>query len=291
MNKPLVSVIIVSYNHENYIKQSIISVMNQSYGNIELIVVDNGSTDNSINVIEKLRIIYNFKYIFNERNGVALAFEMGTKVAKGNYIIPFSSDDVMTHTRIEIQVDFLEKNRNIAACFGNMMCINSDFTIHKQLLRKHVLYKEYKFEDVFLKSVSLYSPTHMYRMEIFKEVNGYDKDYKIEDLALYFDILIKGYIFVSLNYLFAYYRIHNTSTHNNYKYMYIEKLHLYSKYKNHPLYIEGLNLVNLEHFSVFGSYHKIDAIKLLPKVYTKVTSKYLYIGLFRLLFDWRYFAK
>ncbi|EFC1462357.1 hypothetical protein FAD63_22860, partial [Escherichia coli] len=66
-----------------------------------------------------------------------------------------------------------------------------------------------------------------------------------------------------------------------------EKIKILNDYKNEAFYKKALNFIYLEHFSNFGSTSKKDALRILPKVILNIKSKYLYIGLIRLLFDWR----
>ena len=83
------------------------------------------------------------------------------------------------------------------------------------------------------------------------------------------------------------YRVHDNNTHTRYKMMMQEKIKILNDYKNEAFYKKALHFIHLEHFSNFGSTSKKDALRLLPKVILSIKSKYLYIGLARLLFDWR----
>ncbi|HFP0249925.1 TPA: hypothetical protein ACHKJ1_005323, partial [Escherichia coli] len=83
------------------------------------------------------------------------------------------------------------------------------------------------------------------------------------------------------------YRVHDNNTHTRYKMMMQEKIKILNDYKNEAFYKKALNFIYLEHFSNFGSTSKKDALRILPKVILNIKSKYLYIGLIRLLFDWR----
>lgn len=288
---PLVSIIVVCYNHQEFISECLLSILLQDYPYKEVIVVDNGSTDASLQEIRRLAKNFDIQVIENPKNGVHLAFRLGRARASGKYIVTFSSDDVMAFGRLTAQVEFLENNLEYAACFGNILCIDERSNISGQLNRILVKEADYDFEQVFTKHVNLYSPTHMYRMSVYDEVGGYDEAFKIEDLALYFSILHRGYKFATLNKLLAYYRIHQNNIHTNYEYMYENKFRLIENYREHILYPKALRQFYLEHFSVFGSYNKIKCITLLPKVIGFFYNKYFLLGLVRLLFDWRRYAR
>src|SRR5579859_1537102 len=106
MDQPLVSVICLCYNHRRFVKEAIESVLGQTYKNIELIVVDDCSTDGSVSVIKEL-IVQNpvIRFIpLNENRGNCKAFNEGYKLSSGKFVIDFSADDVMVSGRIEQQV-------------------------------------------------------------------------------------------------------------------------------------------------------------------------------------------
>ena len=105
-NFPLVSVIVVCYNHEKFINECIDSIMHQSYTNIEVLVFDNGSTDNSPSILKELQTKYKFKLTCQENIGATRALNIGVRMAKGKYISPISTDDFWPLDKIEIGVNF-----------------------------------------------------------------------------------------------------------------------------------------------------------------------------------------
>jgi len=108
MNNPLVSLIINNYNYSNYVGIAIDSALNQSYSNIEVIVVDDGSTDNSRSIIED----YNnkIKYLFKENGGQASAYNSGFRFCKGDIILFLDADDYLHQDAIHYVVEaFTEK--------------------------------------------------------------------------------------------------------------------------------------------------------------------------------------
>ena len=111
-HKPLVSVIIPSYNHALYIEQSIRSVLEQTYQNIELIVVDDGSTDQSVEIIENIkdpRLV-----LYKQTNyGAHVAINRGLSLAKGEYLTILNSDDIFYSERIETILNFFKSNSDV----------------------------------------------------------------------------------------------------------------------------------------------------------------------------------
>src|SRR6478736_6920312 len=109
--QPLVSVICLCYNHERFLEAALDSVLNQTYSNLEIIVIDDLSTDNSRNLLETYAQKHpQIKYLPNETNlGNCAGFNRGYQLSKGEYIIDFATDDILMPTRIAEQVAVFEK--------------------------------------------------------------------------------------------------------------------------------------------------------------------------------------
>ncbi len=110
----LVSVIIPVYNGDRFIKQAIESVLNQSYTNLEIIVIDDGSTDNTKNVVLSFPEVY---YHYQEHQGVASARNKALSMANGDFIAFLDADDFYDHKKLEIQLTYLQNNPAIDICF------------------------------------------------------------------------------------------------------------------------------------------------------------------------------
>jgi glycosyltransferase involved in cell wall biosynthesis len=113
---PLVSVIIPVYNCEKYLASALESILKQNYQPIEIIVVDDGSTDNTAQVA---RIFTDkIKYIYQENKGVSKARNTGVKIAEGEIITFLDSDDLWTFNKLQIQLNYLENNPNSSVVIG-----------------------------------------------------------------------------------------------------------------------------------------------------------------------------
>ena len=116
--RPLVSVIVPIYNSERFLSETIESILNQSYRNLEIILINDGSTDNSKQICKEYstkdkRIVY----IKKENGGVVTARNDGITKATGEYILPVDSDDIIKNTYIEKAVDVMVKNENIGIVY------------------------------------------------------------------------------------------------------------------------------------------------------------------------------
>lgn len=114
--QPLVTVIVPSYNHEQYVSRAIESVVAQSYRNIELIAIDDGSKDRSVQILTGLADKHGFTFIARENRGLARTLNDGIALAQGKYISFVASDDYYYSHRIENAVRQLEKSSAKVAC-------------------------------------------------------------------------------------------------------------------------------------------------------------------------------
>ena len=123
---PLVSVIIPVYNGSNYIEKSIKSVLNQSYKNFELLIIDDGSNDNKrTKTIINNYIDNNIHYIYKNNGGVSSALNTGIKQSKGKYICWLSHDDEFYSNKIQVQLNYFNENPEIDFIYTDYDFINS----------------------------------------------------------------------------------------------------------------------------------------------------------------------
>lgn len=196
MYQPLVSVICLCFNHEKYIERAIASVVNQTYRNIELIVVDDTSTDGSRNKIKILSETLGFQAIYNGENlGNCKSFNKGFRHSKGQYIIDLAADDVLLPERIQIGVDALEnKGTGYGVHFSDIELLDASGhtrgTHFKRDLAGNLLEKvaEGDLYKLLLEKYYISTPTMMMRREVLEQLNGYDEDLSYED----FDFWIRS---------------------------------------------------------------------------------------------------
>lgn len=127
-----ISVVMPVYNCEKYLKEAIDSVINQTYSNLELIIIDDCSTDNSVNIINSYhdeRIIL----IRNDKNlGIAKTLNKGIEISKGKYLARMDADDICYLHRLEIQYNFMENNLDIGMCGSSVeVFTESNTNIHE----------------------------------------------------------------------------------------------------------------------------------------------------------------
>jgi alpha-1,3-rhamnosyltransferase len=234
-NLPLVSVVVPSYNHGKYITETIESILNQTYKNIELIVIDDGSKDNSVNVIQELAYKYHFSFIHRKNKGVSFTINEGIRNSNGNYICFCASDDYYHRNKIKEQINFFAINEEKMMCYHNMFLVRDANIIEKKI-------DEYNgdiFQEIFLQKFHIPAVSVMVKKTVFIDVGYFDESIKIEDLDMWLRIS-KKYNIGYLNKTLAYTRIHDSNISSNIELMEKEELKIINKWKNDFLYNKAL---------------------------------------------------
>lgn len=201
MYAPLVSIICNCYNHSRFVIESIKSVQNQTYKNIELIVLNNGSTDNSHEIIQSyLQRFPEVKYI-NQKEVLPLtqAFNKMERLANGEYLIDLAADDVMFPDMVEKLVEaYLKMPKDVGIVFGNAQIIDEEgnklttlFETNQQqkVLDQRLHHFDYSFMQGSGKNIC--SVSAMMKRSIFQKLGGYDETLFFEDLDYWFRLARK----------------------------------------------------------------------------------------------------
>ncbi|MEH0153796.1 glycosyltransferase family A protein [Limibacter armeniacum] len=192
MNHPTVTVVCLSYQHREFVEEALNSVFTQTYQPIELIVVDDASTDRSQERIrEVLKDKPAVRFIANQVNqGNCKAFNSALSYASGKYIIDLAADDVMYPDRIEQQVQLFESlSEEYAVVFSDTHFINEagdriGETFYKRN-REGVLEEKVPSGNIYTRLLQnppmISPPTQMFRTAVLKAIGGYDASLSYED--------------------------------------------------------------------------------------------------------------
>ena len=163
---PLVSVIMPTYNVENYVVEAINSILKQSYQNFEFFIIDDGSTDHTPEILKSF-VDSRIKLIFNEKNeGNPAARNKGCRLATGKYIAAMDADDVAYPERFEIQVKFLEDNLDVLALGTSYRMMGENVEV--------ILPTEWeKVKYILMKTFCMLHPTIMIRRKDMEDVGFY----------------------------------------------------------------------------------------------------------------------
>lgn len=123
---PVVSIIIPAFNAEKFIAETIQSVLAQTYSSWELIIVDDGSTDNTANIIKTFFQNDRIRYCYQPNAGVSAARNKGIELSKGEYLAFLDADDLWHNQNIELKISTLKKNSSIGWVFGDMDYIDAN---------------------------------------------------------------------------------------------------------------------------------------------------------------------
>lgn len=253
---PKVSIIIPCYNQGKYVAEAIQSALDQTYENVEIVVVNDGSTDNSSEIIQQFADKYKNILFFDnkENNGVIFARNMAVDACSGDYILPLDADDIIEPTYVEKAENVLSNNSNIGIVYCRAKLFGS-------------IEKEWKL-STFDKSKILYENcifcSALFRKTDFIKLGGY-KDYMAygcEDYDLWLSFIEQHYDVYQIDeVLFNYRRYEECSrsklsekdTFNYWKQIIKNHINLYLNDKS---FFERLFIADLENIKKIQKKHK-----------------------------------
>ncbi|MBP4050853.1 glycosyltransferase [Chromobacterium violaceum] len=288
---PAVSIILPSFNHKDYIEESIGSVFNQTFKNFELIVIDDGSKDGSDVLLKKLQNKFNFQLIIQENIGVAATLNKGIKhYAKGEYITFCSSDDYWLPNKLEKQVRLMEENLSIQMCFGKALAVDENGVIlnDKTIEINRGLKGGDIFENILL--MDFHPPVNqLFRKKLFDQIGLYPVGIWTEDFYMNLKISQKYEIGFIPEFISAY-RIPSNSI-RKFVTTRISDAHkscidMYKESMYYPKAIKKWHYRNLIWYSSFKEHKKIAINSLF--YCKKYFYKAAYIkAIIKLIFIWR----
>lgn len=204
VNGPKVTVLMSVYNGDTFLKEAVESIIEQTFGDFEFLVIDDGSSDSSVEIIRsygdrRIRLISNEKNI-----GLAASLNSGIRMASGEYIVRMDSDDISLPDRLQRQVDFMETHREIAVCGSYMETIGEQIQVVKKPINSKLI-------KCFLLAGSPFShPTVLLRTSLIQRYDlYYNEDYSAaQDYDLWARILqiAPGW---NIDEVLLHYRLHN----------------------------------------------------------------------------------
>jgi glycosyltransferase involved in cell wall biosynthesis len=168
-----VSVIVPVYNGEKYIREAIDSILNQSYKDFEVIVIDDGSIDNTLSIVKECDGKIRWKS--QENKGQASAINEGIKMVKGEYVAYLDADDVCMPQRLEIQVKYLDEHPGVGLVYSGLCQVNSIGKIQRTI--KAVPYDHF----VLLQTDYIARSTVLHRKKCLDEVGLFDESITGDD--------------------------------------------------------------------------------------------------------------
>lgn len=243
-SNPLISIVVVTYNSYRTVVDTLESAKNQTYKNIELIISDDGSTDNTVEIcknwleLNKTQFLNTELITVNANTGIPANCNRGYKAAKGEWIKGIAGDDALLANCIEINYNYVTENNEIGILLSEMELYNNTFdaenlTGYFKIDKKNPFFTsvssaEFQFRKLLIADIIGVTPTLFIKKSIVKEVGYFDEQFKhIEDYPFWLKITRLGYKIYFMDTLTVKYRKHNQSVHNNY-----EKIFLRPAYYN-----------------------------------------------------------
>ncbi len=187
-NKPLVSVVLCTFNDGELLRQAIESVLAQTYNHFEFIIWNDGSTDETENIIKS----YNddrIQYFYHENTGLGLALKMACEKAKGKYIARADGDDICLPQRLEKQVDFMESHPDYVLISANTITIDNH---NNEYGRTYICTWDKALRKMFKYSSPIIHPASMFRTEVYKKTSGYLNMRRCQDHFLFAQMVKYG---------------------------------------------------------------------------------------------------
>lgn len=253
---PLVSVIIPAYNHEKYIEETLTAFACQKYQNIELIVIDDGSSDGTFISIKRWKERYGNRFkkfvaIRGNHSGLKHNLNLMIRLAEGKYIFPCASDDVPTNDAIKILVNELERDETAVLAVGNNAFIDEDsrrtaivkggklFTTQEANLNLLHLIHSGKFGSYSELLKGNYIPNgYLIRRKAIEEAGGYS--FMLEDWGMNLQLAKIGN-FKYLSKILFFYRLHSKNTIKSSEYLRGQKEFYKDAYRREFCYNFNLN--------------------------------------------------
>jgi len=232
---PLVSVVVPAYNAAAYIEEALMSVVEQTYTNLEILVIDDCSTDRTLEIVKRIaKGDSRIRILENKHNlGIGGNRDKGVKNSCGEFICWQDADDISLPNRVSLQVDFLNKHPRVGVVGGFM----TFFSEKGELTTRRYEQDDASLRRTIFRYNPVSQPASMMRRECFAKVGGYDPSYRLsEDLEMQFRIG-EFYEFGNVQEVVLKYRqTQGSLTASNLRAMEIATLSIRKKYANSSAY-------------------------------------------------------
>lgn len=171
----LVTVYITNFNYGKYIKQAIESVLMQTEQSFELIIIDDGSTDNSKEIIEKYKDLKNIRIVYQKNKGLNVTNNIALRAARGKYIVRLDADDYFSPNALELLLEKLESDSMLGMVFPDYFLVDTQGEVLERQ-KRHDFDNEVKLFDQ-----AAHGACTMIRVQFLREIGGYDESFSCQD--------------------------------------------------------------------------------------------------------------
>lgn len=264
---PLVTVVVPSYRHAPYVESCIRSIASQDYPSLQLVVVDDGSDDESPAIVRRLGEELGFEAVLAPHRGVVPTVQDLLSRARGVYYVSMGSDDIMPPGRLALQVAHLEAHPGVVACTGQALELHDDGSLQPMPQYRSGV-PQVSFEDLFLGRKEVHTVSMMWRLDPFRAVGGYDSAHTIEDFPLWLKLSrTYGPIHVLPDVL-THYRVHGANLSLQIGKIFPQALASLEAHRDHPLFPKAVATWKAAWFSQLCQTDRLEAVRRLPELAT-----------------------
>lgn len=266
---PLISVIIPVYNNRNWLEEAIDSVLKQTYSNYEILIIDDGSTEN-IGDLDVIKNESKICYYKNTNHGVAYSRNFGVKIAKGLYVAFLDSDDFWSPNKLEKQISLMITN--------NSYCSQHSYKYYyddSKNIKKNNTFIYHRNPKKFLfRSFKVQTSSFMIKKEVFDDNKiKFDENKTFgEDVTFYIE-LMKRYSLLCIDEYLAYFRIRNNNSGFDTKKQILSRIEIFKEYGNEKIFIDNTSFLTVFAYKFLFSINKIKKIE---KIHYKALLNAIY---------------
>jgi len=240
VESPLVSIVIPCYNHAQFVQESIQSVIDQDYENIELIIIDDGSKDNSVEVIQKMipaceERFVRFEFRYRPNKGLCATLNEALEWCEGEYFSPLASDDIALSHKTSFLVNKITEN-----CCAVVFGLSQQFGDPDKRYFKEIKGCTHNFNDLMLQINIPDAPAAMLRKSSVLKVGGYAEDVKLEDRYMWLSLTASNEKLITFPEIVVLYRDHKSNTIKNVRKMHESRLEVLKKFSNSSVYDKSI---------------------------------------------------
>lgn len=298
----LVSIMVLTYNHEKFIEDCLQSIYDQTYRNIELIITDNASCDHTVTIIEKMMPALKHRFtrvVFrvNESNlGIVKGVNQAVAEAKGDYVKDFSGDDVLLPDAMQQLVDYMEKNPQYDLVVGNGYSVNGEYKYNhsveeydgEQIYKEKLIIGEHYFRDL-LERDNISAPAVLLRGNVFQNYGLFNEKFPFEDWEFWLRIVVNGGCIGVLDCPVVIYRRSSQSVTVMEKGKESSNKKLWTYYENNMMILDSYGIFldanerNLLYSRIFEKHFvkclNLECTQIAKKIYEDAQRRKIYISL------------
>ena len=223
MKTPKVTVYITNYNYRQYIEKAINSVLNQTYNNLEILIIDDGSSDGSNEIIEKYSNISNIKIIYQKNKGLIITNNIALRLAQGDYIMRLDADDYLDKNAIKLMVDEFNEDSELGLVFPNYFIVDENENIINVRVR-------IPSEVNNVKDNPAHGACTLIKTAYLRSIGGYDETFTCQDGYFLWINFFSKFKTKNIETPLFYYRRHNSNLTNNSERILKTRSHIISKF-------------------------------------------------------------